>query len=319
MPKPFVFNDQTQVNSYGFRIVTSGISLKRFKKNPMMLNDHWNSTSNVLGRWENVKVDNDLLLGEPIFDLEDKDAAKVSGKVDREFIKSCSMGITFNREDLQIIGEELIMTKCELYECSIVAVPSNANSIRLYSQSGELLKDEEVKQLCLSLQPIEGEHQTLDLNSKNDMKKITLSLAVLTALSFDKTTPEQDVDAVESAVLKLSKENAENKGKLLAMQTEKDNAEAQELETLLALGLSQGKFAAPKKAEFEALGKVSLSILKTTLDSIPAKLSIAGQTVVLAATGVTTAEDFQKLDTNAQLAFKNANPDEYNKLFNPKK
>lgn len=320
MPKPFVFNDQAQDNSYGFSIVTSGISLKRFKKNPMMLNQHWNSTSNVLGKWENVKVDGDLLLGEPVFDLDDEDAAFVSGKVDRGFINSCSMGITFNREDLQIVGNKVIMTKCELYECSIVAVPSNANSVRLYSQSGELLKDEEVKELCLSLQPGEGETQNLNLNPKNDMKKIALSLAVLTALSFDKSTPEVDVEAVEAAVLKLSLENAEAKGELLAMQTEKENKEAEELKVLLDAGQSAGKFAAPKRAEFEALGKASLSILKTTLDSIPAKTTLADKTVVVAGdVVVTTKEDFQKLSLNEQLAFKNTNPDEYNKLFNVKK
>lgn len=319
MPKPFVFNDQAQDNSYGFSIVTSGISLKRFKKNPMMLNQHWNSTSNVLGKWENVKVDGDLLLGEPVFDLDDEDAAFVSGKVDRGFINSCSMGITFNREDLQIVGNKVIMTKCELYECSIVAVPSNANSVRLYSQSGELLKDEEVKELCLSLQPGEGETQNLNLNPKNDMKKIALSLAVLTALSFDKSTPEVDVEAVEAAVLKLSLENAEAKGKLLAMQTEKENKEAEELKVLLDAGQSAGKFAAPKRAEFEALGKASLSILKTTLDSIPAKTTLADKTVVVAGdVVVTTKEEFQKLSLNEQLAFKNTNPDEYKKLFNVK-
>ena len=123
MPKPFVFNDQNQANSYGFRILTAGISLKRFNKNPIMLNQHWNSTSNVLGKWESLKVEKDLLLGEPVFDVADEEALKVSGKVDRGFINSCSMGITFKREDLKIIGTELIMEKCELYECSIVAVP----------------------------------------------------------------------------------------------------------------------------------------------------------------------------------------------------
>ncbi|AUX17360.1 HK97 family phage prohead protease [Flavobacterium columnare] len=231
MPKPFVFNDQNQANSYGFRILTEGISLKRFNKNPIMLNQHWNSTSNVLGKWENVKVEKDLLLGEPVFDVADEEALKVSGKVDRGFINSCSMGITFKREDLKIIGTELIMEKCELYECSIVAVPSNANSIRLYAENGELLKDDEVKQLCLSLQPVneletpnENENQTLEFKTI-DMKKITLSLAVLTALSFDKATPEVDVEAVEKAVLKLSNENAELKAEKLKLEAAAESAQ----------------------------------------------------------------------------------------------
>jgi HK97 family phage prohead protease len=319
MPKPFVFNDQTQDNSYGFSIVTAGISLKRFKKNPMMLNQHWNSTSNVLGKWENVKVDKDLLLAEPVFDLDDEDAVFVSGKVDRGFINSCSMGITFNREDLQIVGDKVIMTKCELYECSIVAVPSNANSIRLYSQSGELLKDEEVKELCLSLQPISGENQILELNPNNDMKKITLSLALLTALSFDKTTPEVDVEAVEAAVLSLSKDNTQMKAKLLALETEKENAATLAIETMVSLAITEGRIPATKKEDFVKLASADFELAKSTLSSIPAKVTLGDKTIVAVGTGVSTKEEFQKLDLNAQLAFKASNPEEYKKMFNVKK
>ncbi|KIA86589.1 HK97 family phage prohead protease [Flavobacterium sp. AED] len=318
MPKPFVFNDQNQANSYGFRILTAGISLKRFKNNPMMLDQHYNSTQAVLGKWENVAVDKDLLLGEPVFDIEDKDALKVSGKVERGFINSCSMGITFKPSDLKIIGTELIMEKCELYECSIVAVPSNANSIRLYAEGGELLKDEEIKQLCLALQPIEGETQNLDLNPIHDMKKITLTLAVLTALSFDKATPEVDVDAVEAAVLKLSNENATMSAKLLALETEKDNAAELAIETMVSLAITEGRIPATKKEDFVKLALLNFELAKSTLEGIPAKVTLGDKTVPVVPGAVASKEDFQKLGLDAQLAFKTNSPEEYKKLFNVK-
>ena len=317
MPKPFVFNDQTQANSYGFRILTAGISLKRFNKNPIMLNQHWNSTSNVLGKWENVKIEKDLLLGEPVFDVDDEEALKVSGKVEREFINSCSMGITFKREDLKIIGTELIMEKCELYECSIVAVPSNANSIRLYAESGELLKDDEVKQLCLSLQPQENENQTLEFNTI-DMKKITLSLAVLTALSFDKATPEVDVETVEAAVLKLSNENATLKAKQLALEAAAETAQEKAIDEMVNLAITEGRIPATKKDDFVNLAKANFELAKTTIASIPAKVTLSNQVVPGATTSVATKADFQKLSLDEQLAFKTNNQEEYKKLFNVK-
>lgn len=319
MPKPFVFNDENQANSYGFRILTAGISLKRFKNNPMMLDQHYNSTSGVLGKWENVIVDKSLLLGEPLFDLEDDVALKISKKVDATFINSCSMGITFKREDLKIIGEELIMTKCELYECSIVAVPSNANSIRLYADSGELLKDEDVKQLCLSLQPVEGEAQELDLNPINDMKKITLTIAVLMALSFDKATPEVDVEAVEAAVLKLSNDNAVMTAKLLALETEKENAKELAIETMVSLAATAGKIPATKIPDFVALANVNFELAKSTLEAIPAKQTLGTAIVPTVPGAVASKEDFQKLSLDAQLAFKANSPDEYAKMFNANK
>jgi HK97 family phage prohead protease len=320
MPKPFVFNDQNQANSYGFRILTAGISLKRFKNNPMMLDQHYNSTQAVLGKWENVAVDKDLLLGEPVFDIEDKDALKVSGKVERGFINSCSMGITFKPSDLKIIGTELIMEKCELYECSIVAVPSNANSIRLYAEGGELLKDEEIKQLCLALQPEEEtETQTLDLNPINDMKKITLTLAVLTALSFDKATPEVDVEAVEAAVLKLSQDNATMTAKLLALETEKENAAELAIENMVSLAITEGRISATKKEDFVKLATLNFDLAKSTLEGIPAKVVLGAGIVPNIPGAVATKADFQKLGHEEQLAFKANSPDEYKKLFNVKK
>lgn len=313
MPKPFVFNDQTQANSYGFRILTAGISLKRFNKNPIMLNQHWNSTSNVLGKWENLKVENDLLLGEPMFDIEDDEALKVSGKVGRGFINSCSMGITFKREDLKIIGTELIMEKCELYECSIVAVPSNANSIRLYAESGELLKDDEVKQLCLSVQP--NEIETLEFNTI-DMKKITLSLAVLTALSFDKATPELDVEVVEAAVLKLSNENVALKAEKLKLEAAAETAQEKSIDEMVTLAIAEGRIPATKKDDFVNLAKANFELAKTTIASIPAKVTLSDKIVPGATTDVKTMDDFEKLSHEAKLAFKTNSPDEYKKMFN---
>lgn len=324
MPKSFVFNDQTQSNSYGFRILTAGISLKRFNKNPIMLNQHWNSTQSVLGKWENLRVENGVLLGDPVFDIEDEEALKVSGKVDRGFINSCSMGITFNRENLKIIGTELIMEKCELFENSIVAVPSNANSIRLYADNGELLKDDEVKQLCLSLQP-EGleiietiEEKKLEINSIN-MKKIILSVATLMALSFDKDTQEVDVEAVEAAVLKLSTENTAMRAKVLALETEKENVQTLAITEMVELAITEGRIPATKKDDFVNLAKSNFELAKSTLDSIPAKVTLAGTVIPALVGAVVSKEDFQKLSHTAQMEFKANNLDEYNKLFNVKK
>lgn len=317
--KSFVFNDQNQINSYGFRIITAGISLKRFKKNPIMLDQHWNSTQSVLGKWENIRIENDLLLANPVFDAEDESALKVSGKVEREFINSCSMGITFNKEDLKIIGDELIMTKCELFECSIVAIPSNANSVRLYAESGELLGEDEVKQFCLSLQTKnEDENKNVKLNPIN-MKKVLLSIAALVALKFDKETPEVELEKLESAILGLSKENATLKARLLALEAEKETAKEKAIEEMVSLAIAEGRIVATKKADFVSLAKADFELAKTTIEAIPARVTLSKQIVPGVATAVATKEDFQKLSFAEQLAFKTNNQDEYNKLFNIKK
>ena len=322
MPKkPFVFNDEKIKNSYGFSIPSKGISLKRFKKNPIMLDSHWNSTNSVLGKWENIKLENGILTGEPIFDSDDKDVAKIEGKVERGFIKSCSMGIMFNREDLKLIAGVLVLEKCELYEVSIVAVPSNSNSIRLYVDGAkEALTDAEVQNLCLSLIPVED---AVDLtlenkqNPKENMKiKLTAAAALILGISAD---TEQDSAELSAKIVALNAKKTAAELKLTAKLNDEETAKLAALNLQVDEAVKTGQVAADKKAEFVNLGIANPELLTSTLAAIPKKKSLAA--IVTNADGtvaVKTADDFQKLTLEAQLEFKKTKPEEYQKLFTTK-
>lgn len=327
MPKPvinpFVFNDEAVENTYGFSILTEGIDLARFTKNPVMLSDHWNSNSNVIGKWFDVKKEGSLLTGIPDFDTEDKDTAVIAGKVERGYIKACSMGIIFDRENLTVIAGKVILTKCELVEVSIVPVPSNANAVRLMHADGKPMEEQEIQELSLSVIP--GiKNPELNLNIDN-MKKIILSVATLMALGFkEQPTDGLDVADVEAKVLGLSNKvqtlTTENDALKLAAKNAK---EAQEAATKLAvekkvkLAITEGKFGADKEAEMVALGLSSESALDTVIASIPAKQNFGAGVKTPNGNGapeVKNMEDFQKLSLEQQLSFKNDNPEEYKKI-----
>jgi HK97 family phage prohead protease len=325
--KTFVFNDEKEKNSYGFIIPTAGISLKRFAKNPMMLDSHNNSTSGVLGKWEDLKKENGLLTGSPVFDSEDEYAAKIEGKVERDFLKSCSMGIRFRHEDLKIISGVLVLVKCELYEVSIVAVPSNENSIRLYAaETGELLNDEEVKTLLLGLTPviepvdvskklqIELENQK---NKNEDMSKIKLTAAAAILLGF---TADTELESVELSA-KIVALNAAKTAAELKLSARLEADEAAKLEAInlqVDTAVTEGRITADKKEQFVNLGIANGELLTSTLASIPVKVSLAGKIIPVEGGEIKTGEDFQKLSLEAQLAFKAASPEEYKKLFTTK-
>mgnify|MGYP003608842692 CR=1 FL=1 len=330
MPKPsplkaFIFNDESQENSYGFSILTEGIDLTRFMKNPVMLSDHWNSNWNVIGKWNDVKKEGAILTGLPEFDTEDKDAAAIGGKVERGFINACSMGIVFDRENLSVIGGKVFLTKCELVEVSVVPVPSNANSVRLMHEDGKVMDEKEIQELSLSIIP---SIKNPELNLKIDnMKKIILSVAALMALGFkDQPTEGLDATEVESKILSLSAELKKVKGEKealeLAAKNAKEQAEAQakiRIEQKVALAITNGQFKADQKDEMVNLGLTSETALDTVIGSIPAKQNFsAGVTKPTggATTEVKSMDDFQKLSLEAQLAFKNDNPEEYKKIFN---
>jgi HK97 family phage prohead protease len=316
-PKIFVFNDESVTNSYGFIIPTKGINLTRFKKNPMMLDSHWNSTRSVLGKWEKLKKEKGLLTGEPIFDTEDSEAEKIAGKVERGFISACSMGIRFNRDDMKYIKGVLVLEKCELYEVSIVAVPSNANSIRLYVDDNDKpLTDTEVEQLCLSLQPQEVVEVDPENNSnKNPNMKIQLTSAAFLALGREATTTEIDSADLSAAIIKLNAEKTAAELKLAAKVEAETAAELKAINTEVDLAVAKGQITADNKKKFVDLGIADRTLLTGTLAAIPEKASLINQVTNPGKTEVKTLEDFQKLTLTEQLAFKADHSEEYQKLF----
>lgn len=313
--KKFTFNDESQ-NSYGFIIPTKGISLKRFKKNPMMLDSHYNSTHSVIGKWENVTAEGAILSGEPLFDSDDELGAKIEGKVERGFINSCSMGITFKRENLRYINEVLVLEKCELYEVSIVAVPSNANSIRLYAEDGKLMQEDEVEKLCLSALPEEiTELITPDKPENSDMKKVQLSVAVFLALGFPAGTTEVEQAELEAKINTLTAEKNAAELKLSARVTADEQAKLSAINGKVDAAITAGKFKADQKDQMVQLGIANESLLDSTIEAIPEKASLGAQVKNTGTNEVKTVEDFQKLSFDAQLAFKQSNPAEYQSLF----
>ena len=311
----FVFNDEKVKNSYGFYVNTQGIDINRFKQNPVMLDSHWKDTRSVLGIWENIKQEKGLLTGDPMFDSQDERVALIEGKVNRGFVKSCSMGISFDRDDLKYVEGELILEKCELYEVSIVAIPSNANSVRLYAtQTGELIKADEVQNLCLSL--IKG-IKPKNNNKLNTNMKITLTSAANIALGLV-AAAELDVAELSAKVIALEAEKKASELKLSVMLEAAETEKLQAIDTQVEAALKAGKITADKKQKFVELGIANPELLTSTLDAIPAKKSFSATIIASGETQLKSVEDFQKLSHSAQLEFKQTQPEQYQKLFTKK-
>lgn len=320
MPK-FILNDETQRNSYGFKIKTEGILLDRFQKNPVMLDGHSSANLSVIGFWENIQKENGILSAETSFDTEDPHAQNIASKVERGFIKGASMGISFSKKDFSYENGELVLNHCEIYEASIVAIPSNAGALRL-TMDGQEVSKKEMELFCLS---IEKEFKE-DLNDiekefkKNSKKmKITLSQLSLLALGFSAQTKEIAMEEIETAVLSLEKSKKDLEAKLL-LSEEKVNVfiEKEKQTKLLAIkdlldnAILSGKITADKRQTFEKLALDNFDLAKDTLDALPAKKTFsAGVQTPAGTSGVATMEDFQKLSLDEQLAFKNTNPEGY--------
>ncbi len=314
MPR-FVLNDENKQNSYGFKIKTSGISLERFNDNPVMLDGHNPSNLSVIGTWRDIQTENGTLTADTSFDTEDENAKAIAGKVERGIIKGCSMGISFDKKNLTYDNGELILTECELLEASIVAIPSNANALRLYAD-GELLNDTDVKALCLSIA------QNSNNFKQSNMNKIQLSVAVLVALGLDslKEVSENDIN---TAVLSLKEANKDLEAKLKLSEEKveayaaKEKAEKQaKITEMVDLAVKRGQITADKKQSFIDLANQNFELAQSTIEAIPVKKDFtAGVQTPSGTTGITTMAEFQKLSISEQLAFKEGNPDGYQAIL----
>ena len=318
MPKPkpltFILNDETTLNSYGFRVLNSGVNLERFEANPVMLDSHLGgSTDAVIGKWVNVRIEGSQILADAEFDTEDERANKIKGKVERGYLKGTSLGLNFRFADMLLQADNTyLLVACEIVEASIVAIPSNKSALKLYCD-GQLLDAEAINLSFSQIKNVANQNQ-------NNMNKIMLSVAALMVLGFKENgIAEAELNA---AITKLGDEKAEALRQLEAEKQAKaqlqNQLNAENNAKALALvdnAIKEGRITADKKEHFLSLAKTNLEQAKEIIEAIPAKASLGAQVENQGAPEVKTADDFEKLSIDQKLAFKAENPEAYKKIF----
>ena len=152
--------------------------------------------------------------------------------------------------------------------------------------------------------------------------KLQLTQLALVALGMSASTKELSADEIESAILALSKTRDELKEKLTLSEEQlnafvnKEKAQKAALTVqMLDEAVKSGKITADKRQTFADLAAKDFELAKPTLEALPAKKRFGtGVTTPAGTTGVTTMDDFQKLSLDEKLAFKNSNPEAYQKL-----
>lgn len=178
--KTFILSDET-LNSHGFVVQTKGIDIEGFKKNPIMLYMH-DRGSGIIGRWENIRIDGNKLLADPIFDESDSLGLQIKKKVEGDFIRSASISIT-DIESKKINGIETVI-KCVLNEVSIVDMPSNQNAVKL----------------CLR-----GGKYTYSLSDLNENKITDLRSEIISLLELEENATDNTILSVIKNLLNTSK------------------------------------------------------------------------------------------------------------------
>ena len=130
------------VNRYGYRVMTNGINLAAFKKNPVMFFGH--ATYGMpIGTWTALQIEDGKLTGIPKFDEGDTLALEVKRKYESGVLNAASIGfrVVSSSDDpkLALAGQRYeTVTECELLEVSIVSIPANNEATGLSYESDVL-------------------------------------------------------------------------------------------------------------------------------------------------------------------------------------
>lgn len=278
--KTFVLHDES-VNTYGFRMLTSGVNLDEFRKNPVMLLNH-NDYSLPIGRWENIRIEGGKILADAVFDEKDERAAEVMRKVDNDFIRMASIGAWPPEEksdaySLMLPGQKYpTVTKWTVREASIVTIGANHNALAFYDK-----KTQEVIDLTAAGAIV----RLMD----NSLKTLNMSLLTQKLNLHDTASEAEIVSAVQNLMDDNARIKSENKTLTDAIDkanADRDAANKAEAVRLVDAAILTGKLDAKAKDATLAMFDKDFSNAKAMLEAIPERQSIARQ---INSTGTSTA------------------------------
>ncbi len=312
------------VNSYGSRVLTEGIDLSQYERNPVLLWMHrrsWEPGAMPIGKVENLRIEGDKLIGTPVFDQNDDFAKRIESKWENGYLRMASAGLetveTSPDPALVLPGQTRVtVTRSKLVEVSIVDIGGNDEALQLYGQEGKLLKlaagedapDLPLLQLTKEDNP-EADEEAGEENNKPQNQTTAMNKEQLTLLGL----PEGASDEQATAALQLMKAKA-------------DSAETLQLAAVTQCvdqAIADRKIVAEQRDHFIKLGKsAGAEMLADTFKAMPAQakptdtLNLSRQSAPGA--GAPAAKSYTKLSEVPQgelLTLRKDQPAEYMRLY----
>lgn len=266
-------------------MLTSGVNLDEFRKNPVMLLNH-NDYSLPIGRWENIRIVGGKILADAVFDEKDERAAEVMRKVDNDFIRMASIGAWPPEEksdaySLMLPGQRYpTVTKWTVREASIVTIGANHNALAFYDKSTQEVIDLTVAGAIVRLMD-------------NSPKILNMSLLTQKLNLHDTANESEIVSAVQNLMDDNARLKSENKTLTDAIDKAnagRDAANKAEAVRLVDAAILTGKLDAKAKDAALAMFDKDFDNAKAMLEAIPERQSIARQ---INSTGATNLADLK--------------------------
>ena len=253
------------LNSYGYRVLTEGVDITQYERNPILLYMH--NRGKAIGLIKDIKRENGEITGEPVFDEATELSCQCKKQWDFGSLRMVSIGFeiieTSEAPELIVPGQRYAtVTKARLIEVSLVDIGANNDAIRLH-KNGQLITLGDGGECPIPLL----NHKPTN-NPQMDIKTLALQLGL------PETADEAAVNA-KLVELKGSKEESDK------MRAENEQLKLAQITAAVDAAVAAKKIPADKKQHFIDMGKkLGIEDLNATLDAIsPAvKLSSALET-----------------------------------------
>lgn len=319
--KTFVLHDES-VNTYGFRMLTSGANLEEFKKNPVMLLNH-NDWSLPIGRWENIRVEGTRILADAVFDEKDTRAVEVMNKVEGDFIRMASIGAWAPEQvsdafDLQLPGQiGPTVTRWTVREASIVTIGANHNALAFYDKEGNLVELTDKADWTTIPGLKDTPNNNVITNNNNKMGQLTQILKLT-----DQATESDIVSRVNELIANSDRLQKENETLSALVKENKEKQKQQEQTEAVALidaAIKDGRIDAKAREQYISLFDKDFSIGKNILAGIAPRQSVTERIQSGAAQKSVVAlkdKSWEELDREGKLMeLKDNDPELYKEKF----
>lgn len=291
------------LNSYGTRVLTAGMNVEQYSRNPVLLYMH--ERGNVIGYVKDLKVDNDEVTGELVFD----EATELSKRCKKQFefgsLKMVSAGldiIEMSEDSAHLVAGQTspTITKSKLFEVSVVDIGANDDALVLKKDGKQITLGRDGE--C-PLPKLSNNHQ----KTKSEMENKTIALQ----LGLPETATEAEITA-KLGELKTAKEETAK------LQKEKDALTLANITSLVEKAIDEKRIDADKKQQFIDLGKkIGAEELGNIFSAMSPQMKLSA---VLgphgtAKTETATYKKLSEVPGDKLLEIREQQPDEYKRLY----
>ena len=292
------------LNSYGFRVLTSGLDVAQYNRNPVLLYMH--ERGNVVGYVKDLKVENNEVPGELMFDCASELSQRCKKQFDFGSLRMVSAGLeileTSEDKDLLVAGQTRpTITKSKLFEVSIADVGANDDALVLQRNG---------KMITLGR---DGDCDLPLLNNNNKQKKTEdmENKTIALQLGLPETATDAEISAKLTELNQLKEQN-------VSLLKEKESLTLTNITSLVTQAITEKRLEEKDKDQFVELGKkIGAEELEKTLKAMHPAVKLSS---VLGHQGGAPAgeQKFTKLSevpADQIAALRSENPEEYKRLY----